>query len=292
MIPHGHTCVVCGRAISALDHYAFHGTCDGWRCRTPLFRRLREEQRLAEQRHAGRQVGRRRLVEALRDQCLQTQGHGSTALCPALTVPANCRALVPLSAARRERFGQHLRTVIETAFPGTQEPTPPPQPFESEPATVLAQACATCAGRCCQGGGDEAYLTPATIRRFRQAHPEATATDVHNAYWSRLVPRAYEDSCPYHSGEGCALPRELRSETCNGFCCEDLVAVETACAEGYALLFIAAVEGEEILRWRLVPGPTRTDSTAPAGAPSVKSAGSASVTSGKLARTLGLHARI
>jgi hypothetical protein len=264
MLPSGHTCVACGRAISALDHYAYRGTCDSLRCRGPLFRRLREEQRLAERRQEEQREGRRRVLEALRDRCVQAEGLSAAEPCPVLAVPLNGRPLAALPESRRQRFAQHLLNTIEAAFyadgaaspaPAVASPGAEPEPYRGEPAAVLAEACAACGGRCCLNGGDTAYLSPAAILRLRRRHPEATAVEVYDAYWSRLPSQAYQDSCVCHGPEGCSLPPQLRSETCNAFSCEGLERVRSACGEGHGWLFLAAGEGDDVRRCRLVPVP-------------------------------------
>lgn len=83
--------------------------------------------------------------------------------------------------------------------------------------------CAACQGGCCtRGGFNGAYLTVQTARRLLDEHPEWTASDLVEAWASRLPAVSIADSCPNQTSEGCALPRELRSKTCNGFYCESL----------------------------------------------------------------------
>jgi len=255
-----HTCVVCGRPIGDTDHYAFRGTCDHWKCRAVLFRQLREEQREA----AGQQERRRGLLETARTAALQARGLDPTSDCPALALPANCRPLAPLPEERRQRFGEYLRTIIAMAFEdtGANDGSPPreegwpAEPYQGEPAAVLAAACTTCAGYCCQHGGERAFLTAVTIRRFRAGHPDATPGEVHEAYMSRLGTTVYEHSCVYHGPQGCTLPRDMRSDPCNGFSCDALTAVQHACGQGHARLFLAAMEDEKrLVRWQLVGVP-------------------------------------
>jgi hypothetical protein len=48
--------------------------------------------------------------------------------------------------------------------------------------------------------------------------------DVLAAYLDRLVHRTETHSCVNHGANGCSLPREMRSDTCNDFYCGTLSA--------------------------------------------------------------------
>ena len=43
------------------------------------------------------------------------------------------------------------------------------------------------------------------------------------AYLDRVGSRTYRGSCLYHQADGCALPREMRSDLCNRFFCKALL---------------------------------------------------------------------
>lgn len=88
--------------------------------------------------------------------------------------------------------------------------------------SVVAAACAHCRGCCCQHGGDHGYLTPGTIARVRSLQPEWSDDDIVQAYLSRIGTRSYHRSCIFHGPGGCALPRSMRSETCNAYLCDGL----------------------------------------------------------------------
>ena len=51
-------------------------------------------------------------------------------------------------------------------------------------------------------------------------HPEISTEDLLNAYLSWISAATVEDSCINQTASGCALPRELRSDICNGFYCD------------------------------------------------------------------------
>src|SRR5262249_35303122 len=70
--------------------------------------------------------------------------------------------------------------------------------------------------------GNQAYLTVATLRRYLDAHPDQRPRDVLAAYLARVGPKTYKDSCIFHRPDGCSLPREMRSDTCNQHFCGGL----------------------------------------------------------------------
>src|SRR5207249_903455 len=69
---------------------------------------------------------------------------------------------------------------------------------------------------------DHAYLTEETIVRSLQAHPDRTIAQIIDSYLERLPAESVLNSCIYHSGTGCGLPRDLRSSTCNRYLCGKL----------------------------------------------------------------------
>src|SRR5690606_19576300 len=92
--------------------------------------------------------------------------------------------------------------------------------------------CTACAGGCCTKGGNAAYLTAHTMQRVRADLPDISLADLQQLYLMRLPRESMAGSCIYHTSEGCALPRELRSDTCNNYACEAFKALPTkSCIE-------------------------------------------------------------
>jgi hypothetical protein len=91
-----------------------------------------------------------------------------------------------------------------------------------EVQAVLGRVCAFCQGWCCRSGGDHAYLTVDTLRRYLAAHPGRRPRDVLADYLGRVGHKTYRGSCVYHGPAGCGLPREMRSDTCNDYYCTGL----------------------------------------------------------------------
>ena len=87
---------------------------------------------------------------------------------------------------------------------------------------AVINACSTCRGWCCRMGHQHAYLSPEFLAwRFVQDE-SLTSEAMIDDYIDRIPEKSQNDSCVYHTEVGCALPREIRSSTCNDFLCPGL----------------------------------------------------------------------
>ena len=165
------------------------------------------------------------MVERFRPAAAAALGIAEPGRYPLAIVLGNEPRLIELSAATTRGPGPALERnccglrIFRQKMP---RPTRCPRRFAAELAAVLGQACAMCQGRCCGYGDNAAYLRAGTIRRYRAAHPEKTASDVVDDYLSRLANHSVAESCIYHQANGCGLSREMRSETCNRHFCKGL----------------------------------------------------------------------
>jgi hypothetical protein len=151
-------------------------------------------------------------------------------------LPANADPLVPQEASRRVLFAQHLAEIAEGAVLDHAQLLSDPlgtEPLTSGRETLSAGVCAACRGSCCRSGGDHAYLTEETILRSLQAHPERTLAQIMDSYLECLPAETVQNSCIYHSGTGCGLPRALRSSTCNRYLCGKLMNLRTTLPENH-----------------------------------------------------------
>ena len=137
-------------------------------------------------------------------------------------LPASERSVVALPEERRAAFATNLAAAIDRALGDPDRPVPETAEAPPEQAPFVSSACAACRGSCCTAGGDHAFLYPDHFRRFLRNHPERSRDELIALYLSRLPQAAVQDSCVYHREDGCALPRELRSNLCNSFLCGDL----------------------------------------------------------------------
>lgn len=196
--------------------------------------RRREQQQKKLARQARLDADYLARCDQVRHECEPLLQDGPAELrCMVFPLPHFARPLVPLPAERRENFTQNLRQAIGQYRAGSvllSTSTAPPleeaPSAAASPVPLLLTACATCGGRCCERGGDHAFITAEAIAQYCHHHPAASDDQIEADYLVRLPPQLLQDSCIYHSGQGCTLPRSLRSVTCNNFTCDDLQRME------------------------------------------------------------------
>ena len=98
----------------------------------------------------------------------------------------------------------------------------PSEPVDLDPthSAVLDNTCALCQGGCCTVGGTQAFIKTADMLRRLQEDPSRTVDDLVDIYLAYLPEKSIHLSCVNQTTSGCALPREIRGDVCNGFYCE------------------------------------------------------------------------
>ena len=220
--------MICGRPLSPPE-------LPTQVCAAPACQRaaVAERGRMVYERNQARYAAliQREIEQAvrLRDRVMTAFGFREPDSFRLAVIPAATARLVNLPERRRRALRDHLNALLDqtAGLPApplpAEEPASPPTPRESQLQTVLGQACACCKGFCCEGGGDHAYLTVETLRRYQAANPDQRPRDILAAYLERAGPQTIEGSCIYHQADGCALPRTLRADLCNRHFCKALV---------------------------------------------------------------------
>ncbi|CAA0081828.1 Uncharacterised protein [BD1-7 clade bacterium] len=155
-----------------------------------------------------------------------------------IDLPSGPAQTIKVSAARISAYQQHLEKIIAAAidasseddFPNDNEYSAPPRRQEMDDLLagdnrlreVSDSCCSYCKGGCCVLGKDHAYLLPITLFRYLRDHPDETPQALLQRYLDLRPEVVMADSCINHTPQGCALPRELRSEICNGYYCDSL----------------------------------------------------------------------
>ena len=220
-------CVVCGRPLSARELPT--QVCAASACqRAAVVDRGRMVYERNEARYAALIQQEIEQATRLRDQVMAAFGFREPDSFRLAVIPAATARLVKPPERRRRALRDHLNALLSqmaglSALPLPAEEPAQPAKREFRLQAVLSQACACCRGFCCEGGGDHAYLTVETIRRYRAAHPDQRPRDILAAYLERVGPRTVEGSCIYHQANGCALPRAQRADLCNRHFCKALV---------------------------------------------------------------------
>lgn len=201
-----------------------------------------------------------RLAERRREESAAALGIGDPEGYPLTLAPFFSRLLTNLPQRRRREFGDRLARLVgeaaaaneagwpaagdalsspggEAAAARPPDGAPKSEPSEAGGARPEALAlprgcCAVCRGSCCRGGGNDAYLSVDTIRRYMARHPRLSPQQVLAEYLDRVPDRTFRGSCIYHGATGCGLRREMRSETCNNFYCAGLQQLRDELQQG------------------------------------------------------------
>lgn len=183
--------------------------------------------------------------------------------------PAFARRTVKVTQRRVRAFLEHLHLQLEkmeTCEPVACNPRERESITETLRRLPLESICSKCRGHCCRAGGDHAYISSHTLKR--SASYLGTSDGVIDRYISLVPKRAYAGSCIFHTARGCALPRELRSETCTRYFCSPLTKLGRSLVEFPKRPYVAVFEpafGRK--RIRIVRDPTGRDSQWDAGDP-------------------------
>jgi hypothetical protein len=201
-------------------HDVLDPVCSRLECRCRFFLDLRqreiaprlkaEQERKAHNREAAEKAARQLIAE-----------RPNSASIPLAVIPYWEPRLTHLAEGRRRAFRDRLMQMLSEAT-ANRELTP--DDYEEPPTTpevqsFLGRVCAFCQGSCCQSGGNHAYITPDTLRRYMAANPHLRPREVLENYLDRLANRTNQNSCIYHGPQGCFLPRDMRSDTCNRWFC-------------------------------------------------------------------------
>jgi hypothetical protein len=261
LLPGKMRCAVCGCGISDRQWRLFQ-TCEFWKCKLQHRQQRRKLKKEIDERQHRQQEKFKRRVRLLRDKAAGLLGVDGPERFVCAVVPALQRPVTPLPEERRSVLGDHLRELIaEIHEKRIAYPDDPPYESEeaavhnenSKPLPIVAQACATCQGNCCVQGGDRAYLDVETILRFLKKHPELKAADLVEWFLSHVEAHTYEDSCIYHGVNGCTLPRDARSSTCNGFECTGVRRLmERLTGQGPHRAFLIAAKNNQAVRYNFV----------------------------------------
>lgn len=155
-----------------------------------------------------------------------------------VVIPTGMSRLAPLEKERIERYRTHLVDIIQTArnqvdssnvdvgqdFDAYERRIKVDEKLDNSPflRSISDQLCCMCKGGCCTSGGDHAYLSAFTIRRYLDANPDVSDMEMQDLYLSNIGSESIAGACINQTTSGCALPKELRSDICSAFYCDSL----------------------------------------------------------------------
>lgn len=155
-----------------------------------------------------------------------------------LAIPSGNSKLAPVADERVEKYIEHIKNIVAEAdqYSNASEVISD-QHSDAHGKRLLVDRnldenpglremsdslCSMCKGGCCISGREHAYLSVYSMRRYLDDNPELSITEVIDLYCARIGSETIQNSCINHTSTGCALPRDLRSDICNGFYCSSL----------------------------------------------------------------------
>lgn len=219
------SCVECGDPVDVLRAAAGRPLCDDLTCLGSA--QLRERR---QQQEARVEKARMRLAVVGIDPDAASWS----------PLPANRNGVVPMSEGRRDQFLHNLGEAVAEAQ-RTDASAPLPEwergrPVDEVEAQPLLAGCIACRGYCCLAGGTTAFLTPEAIRTIWPFDRDAPSADeIVDTYRRHLPDEHIEEGCVFQGAEGCVLPRDLRSPTCNHFLCLDIGVARKAWLDSEAV---------------------------------------------------------
>lgn len=180
-----------------------------------------------------------------------------------VAIPSGRSELVPLDQSRIDRYRSHLENVIDEALQYESVNEAPDdnnknayrklneqlQLFARRPdvKAISDNLCRLCKGGCCSRGENHAYLSASSMRRQLDDNPGWTKEDLMEQYLSRLPRRSSKNACINQGREGCVLPRDLRSSTCNFFFCGALSNYQKTAEEEHLRAPVLAIKRRHAL---------------------------------------------
>jgi len=142
--------------------------------------------------------------------------------------PADVVATAPYLEARftaqndevLEQFKVHVHGLVNGITELGEGHEPEIAKTVDNPIPATSAICTACQGDCCRMGvGKNAFIERHVVGRMIKDEAQLTSEDVANRYLNYVPDKHVVGSCFYHGQKGCELPREMRSDICNGYTC-------------------------------------------------------------------------
>lgn len=265
-------CPQCGCVIEdRIDQHI--GVCSDLRCRGPYLAQKSKERE--EARRAADKALIQNTTENLRQELApelysivqETCSSGRVS-----KVPSCDDSMTELPAERVQKFSEHLKKSLQKAAVIITEPRSiqsvlteyAHRELENEPKPILpvVNGCTTCRGYCCRNGTDTAFLSAEQIAWQLLSDPTLTIESVEKWYIMQLPKLTIEDSCVYHTDQGCSLHRKQRASICNDFHCWELQDVLAKHQEGDEVAWTSIASSSQRAGLRVgitIPGRDRVE---------------------------------
>ncbi len=173
-----------------------------------------------------------------------------------IALPSGSRKVSPVTAGQLAEYRAHLQKMIIGAMvtndaddvfliENEEKAFRTDNKLERQPelAAKSGRFCGLCKGGCCTAGGNDALLDVRGIRRYMLSHTHLSPLEIMESYLAKVPDHAVEDSCINHTATGCALPREMRSDICNGYFCDPVKAHNSQLQDSPKDSVVAIVRG-------------------------------------------------
>lgn len=173
-------------------------------------------------------------------------------------IPSGVLKTSPLGSERLKRYTDYLRGLLDKANEYSNAECVPFDDQlelhekrmvidlhlkENPKAKEISEAmCGMCKGGCCTQGKDTAYLSVLTVRRYMDAHPAQSVESVLNDYLSLLSDTPVTNSCINQTNKGCGLTRNMRSDLCNGYFCDSIMAYQKQSESTHKSVSVLAIQ--------------------------------------------------
>jgi hypothetical protein len=178
-----------------------------------------------------------------------------------ILLPANTNNVAELSEVRKTNFLTRLSTLYDAIEQNTPMENYPyslqVEPDNDEPTEhdlQLAQACATCKGYCCLLGGDHGFQDVVSLQLYLKSQADNISKDELLQQFRQYLPiESCSSGCIFQQANGCALPRKMRSLTCNRYSCHELKEYKQRLTESdEKITYAGAVFDNKVVRTRLI----------------------------------------
>jgi len=178
------------------------------------------------------------ILQAVKKQIPSGSVSAATSKLEVVALPSGLSDVTPLSAERIANYRDHLQSTIEQAWEaGSIDNIPSDQHLDAHQRLLqldqlladhprisqqLDRLCSICRGGCCASGSDHAYISSASVRRLLDADGALNPDTMLDRFLQYVPTASSAGSCINQTARGCALPRELRSDVCNVYLCDEL----------------------------------------------------------------------
>lgn len=165
-------------------------------------------------------------------------------------IPTGLSQMIKLDADRIDAYRSHLQQVASEAMDADNAASIPVDQHVLAKERLLQQEaylskhphvrdrsdqlCTLCRGGCCASGANHGFISSITIRRQLDAEPQLSGEQIVQRYLGYLQEESINGACINQTDRGCALPRELRSDVCNVYFCDELKFHQAALETGPA----------------------------------------------------------